>query len=1417
MFFLTVSKPQTMSISTMLSASQSPAQPTALASTDSAKTYNNLLHTTGPGLEGQFPSQSPIIPADVQLSNSDAAVGSAMHTGKESKALGNGDPSTGATTVNQKTISSHLPQLSMPPAPATFNDPANSSEFAAADATDADPLIVTPESISHANEPAYLSEKKKYLGIRGERIGFILDQDDALVTSHRDAGHLAMIGKYRARTDVLRKRASAELHEQALARINLYDEYLAKENKRKSNKLAAERRRIKRAERKAAAIAAAVVNRSSVGSDNEGSKVDGATGDTNGSAEVTTKHSKRKSAVKKDDHNEPKKARGSKRKNDEEHATHPIKIRLVSPTSDNLDTVESTPSSPPNAKDKRKGPSQKEVRAIARLYQSTYESIWKDMARRDAAKTFKQIQSISNVQKSNLKKTSVLASKEARRYQFRTNKNMKDLQARARRGMKEMLAFWKKNEKEERDLRKRAEKEALDLAKKEEEERESKRQARKLNFLITQTELYSHFIGRKIKTDELEGNDPSGRDDDDDGDNVDVGIARHANELDFDAVDDSELAATARANAQSAVLAAQAKARQFDGNDGGQANEADIDDDELNFQNPTSLGDIQIPQPKMLRCQLKEYQIKGLNWLANLYEQGINGILADEMGLGKTVQSISVMAYLAETHNIWGPFLVIAPASTLHNWQQEITKFIPDFKALPYWGSGKDRKVLRKFWDRKQVTYTQDSPFHVLITSYQLVVADAQYLQRIKWQYMILDEAQAIKSSSSSRWKSLLSFQCRNRLLLTGTPIQNSMQELWALLHFIMPSLFDSHEEFSEWFSKDIESHATSNTKLNEQQLRRLHMILKPFMLRRVKKNVQQELGDKIEIDLYCDLTNRQRALYKMLKSQISVLDLIQKAAAGSDEGTRSLMNLVMQFRKVCNHPDLFERADVKSAFNFAKFAQTVSIARDPSIIDLGYTCFNEIEYQVPAIFQQDGGFLDVPSDGSSAGFKNYFLNNTLSIWNPDWASNRQGHQDMFSWVRFSGASIGEIRKTAFQDILIRAIHSERPQSRTEYQSFYDDGNYEGYDRMFLINQPLESRLSSDKVQSLMTIREDYSQRQYYNVMPTGYFPKVLCPPISMIMSNKVFTVDQQDLLFNQKIRESFQPMTLDQEWGLLQSGLKPADFMKSDLYPPAPSRQGYTTISLPSMAKFVTDSGKLKKLDELLVQLKANDHRVLIYFQMTKMMDMMEEYLTYRQYKYCRLDGSSKLSERRDLVNDWQTKPELFVFLLSTRAGGLGINLTAADTVVFYDSDWNPTIDSQAMDRAHRLGQTRQVTVYRLLVKGTIEERMRDRAKQKEHVQNVVMEGGDGAKANAGVDFQKPGREAAYWLLDDDEAANQALRRSEAESKVSASGNGKNSSITLEEMYHENEGNFDEGSTGLNTSATVSRVPTPKPKKAQI
>lgn len=1035
----------------------------------------------------------------------------------------------------------------------------------------------------------------------------------------------------------------------------------------------------------------------------------------------------------------------------------------------------------------------KEHKSMLKQYDNTYVAIWKDLSRKDGPKAARLMQLINQTKLINMKKTAILASRESKRWLMRNNKNQKDLTTKARRAMREMSHFWKRNEREERDARKKQERELVDKAKKEEEDREARRNSRKLNFLITQTELYSHFISKKIKTSEIEGSDA------DPNLNLDAkensldkyhgveGQAADFNSLDFDSENEDDLHRAAAANAQNALDSAKSRAEAFDDDS---FKNPDTNGEEMNFQNPTLVGDLSVEQPKMLKCTLKEYQIKGLNWLANLYEQGINGILADEMGLGKTVQSISVLAYLAETHNIWGPFLVVTPASTLHNWQQEITKFVPNMKVLPYWGNTKDRKILRKFWDRKSLRYGKDAPFHVLVTSYQLVVADAAYFQKMKWQYMILDEAQAIKSSLSTRWKSLLSFSCRNRLLLTGTPIQNSMQELWALLHFIMPSLFDSHDEFSDWFSKDIESHAQSNTQLNEQQLKRLHVILKPFMLRRVKKNVQSELGDKVEIDIFCDLTNRQKKYYQMLKSQISLVDLLSNN--NNDENSQSLMNLVMQFRKVCNHPDLFERADVDLSFAFGTFAETGSFLRETDL-EVAYTLRNSIRYDIPKLIYNE---LLLPSIDNDIGPKRKLFEK-LSIYNPE--NIAEDTENLFNWLPLSGISPGELNKRSRQNVIERAIDLKE----------YSDVNYEKLNRIeYLYNDenasfvpPHEKLLirdlsnnhcsytSSPALKELTSVKERVYDDLYVNVLEPAAKPIAVSAPIEAVCSNKTFTNNMESTLFDEKIKSALRPLTKGTELALMRENVPVPLYPKAEMLPaPLSKLIDYSNIRMPSMNRFITESGKLSRLDKLLDDLKKNDHRVLVYFQMTKMMDLMEEFLTFRQHNYIRLDGSSKLEDRRDLVHDWQTKPEIFVFLLSTRAGGLGINLTAADTVIFYDSDWNPTIDSQAMDRAHRLGQTKQVTVYRLLTKGTIEERMRDRAKQKEQVQQVVMEG----KANFGKkkeDVANKKKDVAFLLLGGGDEDAQPASNSSSEEPMSN---------TLEAMYHEGEGEFSENVTPM-------------------
>ena len=753
---------------------------------------------------------------------------------------------------------------------------------------------------------------------------------------------------------------------------------------------------------------------------------------------------------------------------------------------------------------------QRLVRALKQP--SSFEDIWKVISRKYIPKAQRLFTSNRAAKLLNLKKIASVCSREGKKLDLKQQKAAKDASLRAKRATKEMLLFWKKNEKEEREARKRAEKEAAEQRRIEEEQRESRRQAKKLNFLLTQTELYSHFIAKK---------------------NLSTGIATTATSsgelhagIDFADVDDQVLREEATKKAKQAVEAQRLHTKEFDLRSS----------NELDLQNPTGLeGEQVISQPAMLQCSLKSYQLKGLTWLAKLYAQGINGILADEMGLGKTVQAISLMAHLAETYGIWGPFLVIAPASTLHNWQQEFTKFVPSFRVIPYWGNVNDRKTLRKSfsYSRAEKLYGRgrDSPFHAMITSYQLIVTDQQHLNKIKWSFMVLDEAQAIKSSSSIRWKTLLGFDCRNRLLLTGTPIQNNMQELWALLHFIMPSLFDSHDEFSEWFSKDIENSVTQSTSAmgfcDEHQLKRLHLILKPFMLRRVKKDVESELGDKDELDIFVEMSPRQKRLYQGIKAKVPLQDLILTVVSGA--GDSSLMNLVMQFRKVCNHPELIEKSETISPL--------VNLSGSDSTGGLS-SCGRV--------------FMGMQSNPVLCDSKVVAVKRLLG-------TKEETHMEIASRI------VKKFKKSKGSSFIRKLFDA-------------DDG-----------------------------------KREFIRGLLDRYYvrPELLIPLAPKVMF------------------------------------MKPTEYEK--IYPSVESEAGKNRfancINVPLMEQMIIDSAKMRALDTLLKELKVNGHRVLIYNQMTRMIDLMEDYLQYRGYSYIRLDGSCRIADRRDLVHDWQTRQDLLYF----------------------------------------------------------------------------------------------------------------------------------------------------------------------------
>ncbi|NXL60183.1 INO80 ATPase, partial [Chordeiles acutipennis] len=1000
--------------------------------------------------------------------------------------------------------------------------------------------------------------------------------------------------------------------------------------------------------------------------------------------------------------------------------------------------------------------------------------VWLSIVKKELPKAYKQKASARNLFLTNSKKLAHQCMREVRRAALQAQKNCKETLPRARRLTKEMLLYWKKYEKVEKEHRKRAEKEALEQRKLDEEMREAKRQQRKLNFLITQTELYAHFMSRKrdIGHDGIQEEILRKLEDSSTQRQIDIGggVVVNITQEDYDS---NYYKAQALKNAEDAYQIHQARTRSFD-EDAKESRAAALRaanksgtgfGESYSLANPSIRAGEDIPQPTIFNGKLKGYQLKGMNWLANLYEQGINGILADEMGLGKTVQSIALLAHLAERENIWGPFLIISPASTLNNWHQEFARFVPKFKVLPYWGNPHDRKVIRKFWSQKTL-YTQDAPFHVVITSYQLVVQDVKYFQRVKWQYMVLDEAQALKSSSSVRWKILLQFQCRNRLLLTGTPIQNTMAEV-----------FQSSQEWILFITRIYTKYINCSffpIPCISDQLSRLHMILKPFMLRRIKKDVENELSDKIEILMYCQQTSRQKLLYQALKNKISIDDLLQSSMGTTQQAqttTSSLMNLVMQFRKVCNHPELFERQETWSPFH---------ISLKP--------------YQISKFIYRHGqirfGFV---------AFIFRWLRVLLSPFAPDHIQQSLFHrkgineESCFSFLRFIDVSPAEMANLMNQGHLARwlalflslkasyRLHHMRSWMETEGEKQQGSHCLRNRDFLLDVNFPLSfpNLHSCTLLQNLVfsshckavtgysdhVIHRRRSATSCVRCCQVTELPSFLC-----IASPRVTAVPLEfycnDRSAEYERRALKEGGSLEAKQCVLNGAPElAADWLKqsSQFFPEHPGgllgirpQNGWSFIRIPDKESLITDSGKLHALDLLLTRLKSQGHRVLIYSQMTRMIDLLEEYMVYRKHTYMRLDGSSKISERRDMVADFQNRNDIFVFLLSTRAGGLGINLTAADTVIFYDSDWNPTVDQQAMDRAHRLGQTKQVTVYRLICKGTIEERILQRAKEKSEIQRMVISGG-----NFKPDTLKP-KEVVSLLLDDEELEKKLRQRQE-------------------------------------------------------
>ncbi|KAI3760684.1 hypothetical protein L1987_51082 [Smallanthus sonchifolius] len=1038
---------------------------------------------------------------------------------------------------------------------------------------------------------------------------------------------------------------------------------------------------------------------------------------------------------------------------------------------------------------------------------------WVNMVRKDIPKHHRVFLNFHRKQLTDAKRFAEGCQREVKMKVSRSLKLMRGASIRTRKLARDMLVFWKRIDKEMAEIRKKEEKEAAEALKREQELREAKRQEQRLNFLLSQTELYSHFMQNKTAS------QPQGTLTEEENTVVDQeAILTSEVNIEDEDPEEAEMKKEALKAAQDAVTKQKMIISAFDDDclKLRQAVGTDAPDQDASFAGSTDIDLLHpstmpvgssVQTPELFKGSLKEYQLKGLQWLVNCYEQGLNGILADEMGLGKTIQAMAFLAHLAEEKNIWGPFLVVAPASVLSNWVDEISRFCPDLKALPYWGGIQERTVLRKNINPKRL-YRREAGFHILVTSYQLLVSDEKYFRRVKWQYMVLDEAQAIKSSSSIRWKTLLSFNCRNRLLLTGTPIQNNMAELWALLHFIMPTLFDSHEQFNEWFSRGIENHAEHGGTLNEHQLSRLHAILKPFMLRRVKKDVVSELTGKTEITVHCKLSSRQQAFYQAIKNKISLAELFDNNRGLNEKKIMNLMNIVIQLRKVCNHPELFERNEGSSYLYFADIPNPLLPPPFGELEDIYYSGNqNPITYKVPKlIYQEITQNSDVFSSGVKHGFgrglfeKHFNVFSSENVYSSAFKQEKDGAFGFTRLIDLSPAEVSFVANGSLTKILLFSImrwdrqfldglvdlmmETENIQNNDiEFKNLGTE-KVRAVTRMLLMPSKSKSNIPFENLVLPHQDRLASNVRLLHSAF--SFIPKTRAPPVNVHCSDRNFTYKKVEELHHPWIKRLLVGFARTSECNGPRKPVGPPHHLIEEIDKELPVSQPALQLthkifgSCPPIqsfdpAKMLTDSGKLQTLDILLKRLRAGNHRVLLFAQMTKMLNIIEDYMNYRKYRYLRLDGSSTIMDRRDMVKDFQHRSDIFVFLLSTRAGGLGINLTAADTVIFYESDWNPTLDLQAMDRAHRLGQTKDVTVYRLICKETVEEKILQRASQKSTVQQLVMTGG-----HVQGDLLAP--EDVVSLLIDDAQLEQKLKEIPAQAKDGQKKKGATKGIRIDE-----------------------------------
>jgi helicase SWR1 len=609
-----------------------------------------------------------------------------------------------------------------------------------------------------------------------------------------------------------------------------------------------------------------------------------------------------------------------------------------------------------------------------------------------------------------------------------------------------------------------------------------------------------------------------------------------------------------------------------------------------------------------------------------------------------------------------------------------------------------------------------------VVTSYNIALRDINALRNVKWHYMILDEAHNIRNFNSQRFQVLIRLRTKARLLLTGTPLQNSLTELWSLLTFLAAGDEDdaAHhgtlEEFltnwkepvKEIFDRGVQTLSDEASRVVSQ----LHMSLRPFMLRRLKSEVEKDLPKKTEHTVVCKLSKRQRELYQ---DYMGLADTKAKLKQGN---AVSAGRVLLALRRVCNHPDLFDPRPIQTSFAMEQsplepFAIKEKLVR--KLLGLQH----ETPRDLLVISNESMGKYVSRRSKQLSGV--HHLNRQVAELERELGPAKHDLSTVSGCQAYQRFRQRQGRLTQIREAIrfTEATHSKTPVYGSDLREVLTvkgtraslgcavlgklsmvtpNADTRVGPAEFMLAEGVFDRLQSGSTliqQSLPTL-EHYGER-FQGLLTRFSFctPEATAPVLRFVMPPRLQSLIRANTTY---------PFATDY----------------------AHEARIRNSIVFPDSRLLVYDSGKLQRLTVLLRELQAKGSRCLIFTQMTYALDILERFLNLLGLTYLRLDGSTS-PERRQFVTTEFNHPEskYQCMILSSRAGGVGLNLTGASSVIFFDLDWNPQMDKQCMDRAHRIGQVRDVEVFKMVSEKTVEENILRRANQKSLLDQAVIQDG--------------------------------------------------------------------------------------------